>query len=104
MFCAFTGKPDIVRLHGAGEVIIPNDPRFGPIAAHFPPNPGTRALVRVQVTRVSTSCGYAVPFMDYRQERETLDKWAAAKGSEALEEYRATKNAQSIDGMPAFMG
>ena len=103
MFCAFTGKPDIVRLHGAGEVITSNDPRFEPIAAHFPHNPGTRALVRMQVTRVSASCGYAVPFMDYQQERETLDKWADAKGPKALEEYRATKNTQSIDGMPAFV-
>ena len=102
MFCAFIGKPDIVRLHGTGEVITPADPRCGPIAAHFPPNPGTRAVVHVRVTRVSTSCGYAVPFMEYQKERETLDKWAAAKGQDALQEYRAAKNAQSIDGMAAF--
>ena len=102
MFCAFTGKPDIVRLHGTGEVIPQEDPRFEPIIAGFPANPGTRAVVHVHLNRVSTSCGYAVPFMEYRQERETLDKWAANKGQEGLMEYRATKNAQSIDGMPAF--
>ena len=102
MFCAFTGKPDIVRLHGTGEVITPDDPRFEAISAGFPPNPGTRAVVRVDVGRVSTSCGYAVPFMDYRQERETLDKWAANKGQEGLTEYRASKNVESIDGLPAF--
>ena len=103
MFCAFHGKPEIVRLHGTGEVIAPEDAGFGPMAASFPPNPGTRAVVRVRVTRVSTSCGFAVPFMDYRQERETLDKWAAAKGPEGLAEYRAAKNAGSIDGLPAFV-
>ena len=102
MFCAFKGKPDIVRLHGTGEAITPDDPRFEALAASFPPNPGTRAIVRVDVTRVSTSCGYAVPFMDYKAERETLDKWAATKGPEALDEYRTAKNAQSIDGMAAF--
>lgn len=102
MFCAFTGKPDIVRLHGTGEVITQADPRFESINAGFPANPGTRAVVHVHLNRVSTSCGYAVPFMEYRQERETLDKWAANKGQEGLMEYRATKNAQSIDGMPAF--
>lgn len=102
MFCAFTGKPDIVRLHGMGQVFTLADPEFEALAAHFPHNPGTRAIVRVDVSRVSTSCGFAVPFMDYRQERETLDKWAASKGSEALDEYRAVKNTQSIDGLAAF--
>ncbi len=102
MFCAFIGKPDIVRLHGTGEVIEPDDSRFEALAAHFPPNPGARAVVHVRVTRVSTSCGYAVPFMEYQKERETLDKWAAAKGENALQEYRAAKNAQSIDGLAAF--
>ena len=102
MFCAFQGKPDIVRLHGTGEVMTPDHPRFEALAASFAPNPGTRAIVRVDVTRVSTSCGYAVPFLDYKAERETLDKWAAAKGPEALDDYRAAKNAQSIDGLAAF--
>lgn len=91
MFCAFTGKPDIARLHGTSEAITPDDPRFGPLAAHFPANPGTRAVVHVRLTRISTSCGFAVPFLEYRAERETLDKWAASQGPEALEEYRAAK-------------
>lgn len=102
MFCAFQGKPDIVRLHGVGAAVASDDPRFEALAAHFPPNPGTRAVVHVRVSRVSTSCGYAVPFMEYQKERETLDKWAAAKGQNALQEYRAAKNAQSIDGLAAF--
>ena len=102
MFCAFSGKPDIVRLHGMGEVLTPSDDGFAEIVALFPPNPGTRAVVRVRVTRVSTSCGYAVPFLEYQEERETLNKWAANKGQEGLQEYRLLKNAQSIDGMVAF--
>ena len=102
MFCGFPGKPDIARLHGTGEVILPDDARFEPLAALFPPNPGTRALVHVRVTRVSTSCGYAVPFMGYQAERETLNKWAAVKGPEALADYRQAKNSLSIDGLPAL--
>ena len=101
MFCAFAGKPDIVRLHGRGEVLTPGGAAFTETAPLFPDNPGTRAIVRVAVTRVSTSCGFAVPFMGYRQERETLNKWAA-KGNEALVGYRQTKNARSIDGLPAL--
>jgi len=102
MFCAFTGKPEIVRLHGTGEVITIDDPKYAALAEHFPDNPGARSVVHIRVTRVSNSCGFSVPFMDFRQDRETLDKWAASKGPEALVEYRALKNVRSIDGLPAY--
>ncbi|MDQ2798596.1 MAG: pyridoxamine 5'-phosphate oxidase family protein [Armatimonadota bacterium] len=102
MFCAFAGKPNVVRLHGSGEVVPPKSPDFEELASHFPSNPGTRAIIRVSISRVSTSCGFSVPFMDFREGRDTLDKWAAIKGPEALTEYRQTKNAHSIDGLPAL--
>ena len=102
MFCAFDGKPEITRLHGQGEVILPGDSAFDWIAEQFPANPGTRSFVRVSVTRISTSCGFAVPLLDFRENRETLDKWAVSKGEQGLKEYRAQKNARSIDGLPAF--
>ena len=56
----------------------------------------------MNVTRVSTSCGFGVPLYDFRGPRETLDRWAAGKGSEQLAAYRAAKNQFSIDGLPAF--
>jgi hypothetical protein len=102
MFCAFEGKPDIVRLHGEGETLTPDHPDFAELAAHFPSNPGTRAIVRVHVHRVSTSCGFAVPLMDFRADRDLLEKWATVKGPDGLVEYRATKNATSIDDLPAL--
>ena len=103
MFCAFDGKPNVVRLHGQGKVITPTDSRFEELSLQFPANPGTRALVHIQVARVSTSCGYAVPTFDYHADRDILDKWATAKGEEGLREYRAAKNALSIDGIPALL-
>jgi len=102
MFCAFEGKPNIVRLHGRGEVLTPKSPEFEALASAFPPNPGARALVRVNVSRISTSCGFAVPFLEFRADRDTLDRWATANGPEGLAEYRQAKNAQSIDGLPAL--
>lgn len=102
MFCAFAGKPQIARLHGTGEVIRPGEPDWERLAALFPPNPGTRAIVRVTVTRVSTSCGYSVPLLEYQADRDVLDRWALAKGEEGLAEYRAQKNAKSIDGLTAL--
>jgi hypothetical protein len=102
MFCAFDGPPKIVRLHGRGMVLTPEHARFDELASNFPANPGTRAVVHISVKRVSTSCGHSVPFLEFRGARETLDQWAANKGSKGLSEYRAVKNRSSIDGLPAF--
>lgn len=102
MFCAFDGRPNIIRLHGTGEVVLPNDGEWNELTAKFPPNPGTRAIVRVRVSRISTSCGFSVPLMTHVADRDVLEKWAASKGEEGLAEYRAQKNARSIDGLPAL--
>ena len=102
MFCAFSGPPKIVRLHGTGNLVEPGNAAFEELISKFPENPGTRSIVRIQVTRVSDSCGYSIPYFDYREPRHTLDKWAAAKGAENLLEYRNTKNRFSIDGLPSF--
>ena len=63
MFCAFDGPPRIVRLHGRGEAVTLDDPRFPALAASFADIPGARSVVRVDVTRISDSCGFAVPRM-----------------------------------------
>lgn len=101
MFCAFSGPPKIVRLHGNCRAILPDEPEFAELAAHFPKDPGARAVILVDVTRVSDACGYAVPLMSYEGERETLRRWTRRKGSAGLREYRRQKNAASIDGLPA---
>jgi hypothetical protein len=53
MFCAFTGKPRIVRLHGRGTVRRPGDDAFDELAGLFPSLPGARSVIDVDVTRVS---------------------------------------------------
>ena len=102
MFCAFEGPPKIVRLHGHGTVVTVGQPRFAELAKLFPAHAGTRALIHVAVQRVADSCGYAVPFYDYRCHRDALDKWADSHGPEKMAAYRARKNQKSIDGLPAF--
>lgn len=99
MFCAFDGPPKIVRLHGTGEVVTPEHPDFETLSTHFPKRLGVRAYIRITTTRISDSCGYAVPLYDFKQDRDVLDKYSEAKGEDGLKEYRANKNAQSIDGM-----
>jgi hypothetical protein len=102
MFCAFDGSPRIVRLHGHGTVMTPGHSRFVEFVPVFPAHPGTRAFIHVSVSRISSSCGYAVPFFDFRGHRDTLDRWTASQDPEKLKEYRARKNQKSIDGLPAF--
>jgi hypothetical protein len=105
MFCAFEGPPKIVRLHGRGEVVPVGDPRCPDLLAAFPaaPDPhGLRSVILVDVGRVSDSCGFAVPLMRYEGDRDVLLQWSARKGADDLVEYRATRNATSIDGLPAL--
>jgi hypothetical protein len=100
MFCAFDGPPRIVRLHGTGHVVAPGDPEFTEIGQRFArlSGPGARSIVVVDVDRVSDSCGYAVPLMDFRSHRPTLDEWAERKGPDGIRSYWAEKNSKSIDG------
>jgi hypothetical protein len=100
MACAFNGAPRISRIYGAGIVHELDSPEFAQLAGHFDDLPGRRAIIDIAVDRVTTSCGYAVPLMDLVGDRDRLLDWASAKGEDALVEYRATKNARSIDELP----
>ena len=104
MFCAFEGPPKILRFHGSASTIVPSDAEFDPLFAHFDRNSklGVRAIVRVDVTRISDSCGFGVPLYRYEGPREQLPAWAARKGEAALESYKRDKNARSIDGLPGL--
>lgn len=103
MFCAFDGPPNIVRLHGRGEVIEPSHADFASLLAQFPPRAGARAIIRIHVERVSSSCGYGVPLMDFRAERTKLDESCTRKGEAGLREYREKKNRTSLDGLPGLV-
>lgn len=100
MFCAFSGAPRIVRLYGAGSVVLPGTARWEQLSPAFPHLPGTRQIISAAITRVQTSCGYGVPLMDFSGQRDTLARWAEAK-AETLPQYRREKNAESIDGLLA---
>ena len=102
MFCAFSGPPKIVRLHGRGVVVTPASSGWPELKAHFPDHIGARSIIDVEVTRVSDSCGYGVPTFSQPKERPALQRWADNKGPEGLLAYRRQKNTRSIDGLPAF--
>ncbi|EFM08541.1 pyridoxamine 5'-phosphate oxidase-related FMN-binding protein [Paenibacillus curdlanolyticus YK9] len=104
MFCAFEGPPNILRLYGTGKVILPETPEWEALYPLFPPLPGARQIIVVDVHKVQTSCGYAVPFMTYTEDRPTLQRWSVQQGEEGLIAYRQEKNMRSIDGLPTPLG
>ncbi|HTK98512.1 MAG TPA: pyridoxamine 5'-phosphate oxidase family protein [Pseudomonadales bacterium] len=99
MLCAFDGPPRIVRLQGRGTVVHPGETEFDALVARFPPQRGVRSVIRIELIRMSDSCGYAVPRMDFVAEREALTKWAEKKGPDGVIEYQRNTNAQSLDGL-----
>lgn len=102
MFCAFSGPPRILRLFGEAEAHREGATRYVELEDRFPALPGARSIVELALTRIQTSCGYSVPFMDLRDERPTLLRWAARKDRGELATYWADKNEHSIDGLPAL--
>jgi hypothetical protein len=102
MFCAFDGPPRIVRLHGTATVALVGTPEFDSLLPFFPQHLGARAVVRASVTRVSDSCGYAVPVYEFKQDRDTLTRWAERQGADGLVRYRMEKNARSINALPGI--
>ena len=102
MFTAFEGRPQIVRLHGRGHVVLPDDAEFDELVQRFPRNPGTRSVIVIDVDRIADSCGYAVPRMDYIADRDVLDLWSEKKGPKGLVAYRAKRNVASLDGLPGI--
>jgi len=103
MFCAFAGAPLILRLYGQGWALLRGGRAYSDLLASAFSNeerPGSRQIVVLDIDLVQTSCGFGVPLFDYVAERPTLTRWAEAKGEAGLEEYRRSKNAFSIDGLP----
>ena len=104
MFCAFEGPPKIIRLYGRGEVLELGGPEFAKLRPRFEAFESDRSIVRVEVDRVSDSCGYGVPLFRYEGQRGQLLDWAGRKGPEDTARYRAEHNATSLDGLPALRG
>ena len=111
MLCAFDGPPRIVRLHGRGEVLRPGDDGFDALleqtAFEDPAIPeARRSIVRVDVSRISDSCGYGVPLMRYEGQRPHSTLAAAkrlrTKGRDGYLEFVVERNARSVDGLPAL--
>ncbi|AWE49290.1 pyridoxamine 5'-phosphate oxidase family protein [Streptomyces nigra] len=108
MWCAFQGPPNIVRVHGRGEAVFRDDPRFAELLGHFPgidpSQHGLRAVIVVHAERIRDSCGYAVPLMTYDEDRDLHGRRFSREDDDSLSAYFAKKDhiATSMDGLPGL--
>ncbi|MFG2982476.1 pyridoxamine 5'-phosphate oxidase family protein [Streptomyces sp. NPDC048258] len=106
MWCAFSGPPNIVRIHGEGEAVFRDDPRWGELIALFgeADGPSARAVIVVRARRIADVCGYAVPLMEYQGERTLHAEYFGRKTDEEFAEYCEKKDfiGSSLDGLPAL--
>ncbi|MBX7267073.1 pyridoxamine 5'-phosphate oxidase family protein [Micromonospora sp. Llam7] len=108
MWCAFSGPPTIVRVHGHGEPVFRDDPRFPGLLASFPDidpsGHGLRAIIVVHARLIRDTCGYAVPLMTYDGDRDLHARRFAREDDVSLGTYFAGKDdiATSIDGLPGL--
>lgn len=98
MFCAFEGKPLILRLYGAAKVYHERDETYQQYIGLFEADAGARQIITLDIDLVQTSCGYAVPLMSYEEERTILKNWSKKQGKEKIEEYWKKTNTKSLDG------
>jgi hypothetical protein len=102
MLCSFSAQPLILRIYGRGRVVRPEDEEWATLRPHFPHLPGERQIVLLEVESAQTSCGFAVPVYELKEERQMLVEWTLKKGEDGIRDYRREKNQVSIDGLPAY--
>ncbi|KAJ3794860.1 hypothetical protein GGU11DRAFT_794440 [Lentinula aff. detonsa] len=120
LFNAFEGPPRIARLFGKGFVHEFGTPEYNELLPPALRKPGSRAVIIIDVEKVGTSCGYGVPFFEFKGHRDTYYNVAsrfeqadlAAQQEDTvkpadidsfpqkgLRHYFLTHNSSSIDGL-----
>jgi hypothetical protein len=102
MFCSFDKAPRIVRLHGQGRVAEVGAPEFEALLPHFKIMPGMRAIIVMDVQRIADSCGFGVPYYEFKGERTTLTDYWERKGDVGVCDYQRQNNVHSLDGLPGL--
>jgi hypothetical protein len=98
MFCSFAKQPLILRIYGKAAAVHSQHEHWPDLINHFPHYTGARQIFDLSIELVQTSCGFAVPFYEFKGERDTLAKWADNRGRDGMKEYWLEKNLVSING------
>ncbi len=99
MFCSFDEKPLILRLYGKATAYHERDTQFHQLINHFPKISGSRQIFEMEIESTQQSCGFALPFMEFKRERTQLVEWSDKLGEEKITDYQKKNNQISIDGL-----
>ncbi|KAF7586674.1 hypothetical protein BBP40_008497 [Aspergillus hancockii] len=117
MFCSFETSPRILRFFCVGSIVEWTDPEFALVTERMGGKSltGARAIIRLDVFKVQTSCGFGVPQLalthdpetnepkPYFKDRQTLGHWAGKKVSAGqMRAYQQEWNSRSLDGLPGL--
>jgi hypothetical protein len=108
MWCAFTGQPNIVRVHGHGEPVFRDDPRWDDLITHFGDDfrkrTDCRAIIVITAERISDSCGFSVPHFDFVEDRTLHTQRFSRETDDTFNDYCEAKPyvATSLDGLPGL--
>lgn len=103
MWCSFTTRPLILRAYGTAKAVHPSDANWAVVSKDFPEHRSARQVFDLTIDMMQTSCGWAVPFMDYVSERDTMQKWVDGKSDDQIRTHWVEKNQVTIDGKPTGM-
>lgn len=98
MWCSFDERPEIIRVYGKAQIFHDRDSEFDKYLKLFNDADGARQIIELEIDLVQTSCGFAVPIMEFKQERHLLKNWSHKKGKDGIKDYWENRNTKSIDG------
>lgn len=104
MFCAFEGKANIVRLYGKATSYDFDHVDYKKYRAMFEYEGKARAVIIAKIHRISDSCGWGVPFYEYKGDRDQLTRWIDNVDEPTWKAKRYERNTVSIDGLPGLEG
>lgn len=93
MFSAFEGSPRIVRLFGHGSVLERGTAEFDRFVKKHDVQviPSSRSIIIVHLHQAASSCGYSVPFYEFKGFRSTLNEFFSRK-AERFEKGKADES------------
>jgi len=98
MFCAFEGKPNILRLYCTARAIQEKDEEWEEYLMNFEVPRAARQIFEVSILNVNNSCGMGVPLYDFVNQRQDLTNYFDKRNNEDYIRYMKKNNQVSFDG------
>ena len=72
---------------------------FAALKSRFPDLPGTRSIIRLNISRIADSCGWTVPLYEFAGTRDYYDNYAEKLGAVGIRAGQLAANMRGIDGL-----